>query len=127
MDLFLQRVFDAISNGSTYALVAVALVIIGGIKRIGGVAGALAQHAESTLEKIGAQHLSVVREIFRNQITSEGTRAVLDVDEAQGLSLDPDELLSPWSDRKESRRYGNVPDAVDGIMVEHDVDGERIV
>ncbi len=28
MDLFLQRVFDAISNGSTYALVAVALVLI---------------------------------------------------------------------------------------------------
>ena len=28
MDLFLQRLFDAISNGSTYALVAVALVLI---------------------------------------------------------------------------------------------------
>ena len=28
MDLFLQRVFDAITNGSTYALIAVAMVLI---------------------------------------------------------------------------------------------------
>ena len=27
MELFLQRLFDAVSNGSTYALVAVALVV----------------------------------------------------------------------------------------------------
>ena len=45
-------------------------------RRIGGVAGALAQHAESTLEKIGAERIPIVRELFRNLVTSQGTRAV---------------------------------------------------
>jgi WD40 repeat protein len=48
---------------------------------IGGVAGALAQHAEATLERIGSERQSIVREIFRNLVTAEGTRAVRDVDE----------------------------------------------
>jgi len=48
---------------------------------IGGVAGALAQHAEATLEKVGADKLPLVRELFRNLVTAEGTRAVRDVDE----------------------------------------------
>ena len=48
---------------------------------IGGVAGALAQHAEATLEKVGTDKLPLVRELFRNLVTAEGTRAVRDVDE----------------------------------------------
>ncbi len=48
---------------------------------IGGVAGALAQHAEATLERIGTENLPVVRELFRNLVTSDGTRAVRDVAE----------------------------------------------
>jgi WD40 repeat protein len=43
---------------------------------IGGVAGALAHHAEATLERIGRDRFGVVREIFRNLVTAEGTRAV---------------------------------------------------
>ena len=43
---------------------------------IGGVAGALAQHAESTLDRIGAERIPLVRELFRNLVTSQGTRAV---------------------------------------------------
>ncbi len=43
-------------------------------QEIGGVAGALAQHAEATLQEIGPARASVVREIFRNLITSQGTR-----------------------------------------------------
>ena len=43
---------------------------------IGGVGGALAHHAEATLERIGRDRLAVVRELFRNLITAEGTRAV---------------------------------------------------
>ncbi len=43
---------------------------------IGGVAGALAHHAEMTLERIGAARLPVIRELFRNLVTAEGTRAV---------------------------------------------------
>jgi DNA-binding winged helix-turn-helix (wHTH) protein/WD40 repeat protein len=45
-------------------------------ERIGGVAGALAQHAEATLEKIGRERLPIVRELFRNLVTAQGTRAV---------------------------------------------------
>ena len=35
-------------------------------EHIGGVGGALAQHAEATLEKIGNDRIPIVREIFRN-------------------------------------------------------------
>ncbi len=43
---------------------------------IGGVAGSLAQHAEATLERIGTQRTPLVRELFRNLVTAQGTRAV---------------------------------------------------
>ena len=42
---------------------------------IGGVGGALAQHAEATLEAIGHDRLPIVRELFRNLVTAQGTRA----------------------------------------------------
>jgi WD40 repeat protein len=48
---------------------------------IGGVGGALAQHAEATLDRIGPKRLSLAREMFRNLVTAEGTRAVRDVEE----------------------------------------------
>ncbi|PWB69723.1 MAG: hypothetical protein C3F15_14740, partial [Holophagae bacterium] len=50
-------------------------------ERIGGVSGALAQHAEATLGAIGEERLPIVRELFRNLVTAQGTRAVRDVDE----------------------------------------------
>ena len=56
----------------------------------GGVAGALAQHAEETLERIGDARQALVREIFRNLVTAEGTRA----------SVDREELLSAFADRR---------------------------
>ena len=48
---------------------------------IGGVAGALAQHAEATLEAIGAERLPLVRELFRNLVTAQQTRATRSVDD----------------------------------------------
>ena len=57
---------------------------------IGGVAGALARHAEATLERIGAERQGMVREVFRNLVTSQGTRA----------ACDREELLSVFPDRK---------------------------
>ncbi len=48
---------------------------------IGGVAGALAQYAESTMERIGTERQPIVREIFRNLITAQNTRAARDTDE----------------------------------------------
>ena len=43
---------------------------------IGGVGGALARHAEETIDRIGSDRVPVVRELFRNLVTAEGTRAV---------------------------------------------------
>ena len=48
---------------------------------IGGVGGALARHAEATVDRIGHERLPIVREIFRNLVTAEGTRAVREWDE----------------------------------------------
>ncbi len=48
---------------------------------IGGVGGALAQHAEATIARIGVERIPVVRELFRNLVTTEGTRAVREWDE----------------------------------------------
>lgn len=59
---------------------------------IGGVAGALAQHAEATLEQIGSARVPVVRELFSNLVTAEGTRA----------SCERDELLSVFENRDEA-------------------------
>jgi WD40 repeat protein len=58
-------------------------------EEIGGVAGALAQHAEATLERIGEGRQALVREIFRNLVTAQGTRA----------SCEREELLSAFPDR----------------------------
>jgi WD40 repeat protein len=58
-------------------------------EQIGGVTGALAQHAETTLERIGSHHHTLVREIFRNLVTAQGTRAAIEVEE----------LLSVFEDR----------------------------
>ena len=44
---------------------------------LGGVAGALAQHAEATLAEMAADEQRLVREAFRHLVTAEGTRAVL--------------------------------------------------
>jgi WD40 repeat protein len=54
---------------------------------IGGVAGALAQHAEAAMERIGPERQAVARELFRNLVTAEGTRAAADSHEL--LSLFP--------------------------------------
>jgi WD40 repeat protein len=48
---------------------------------IGGVGGALAQHAEATLEQIGSERIPIAREIFRNLVTAQGTRAARDREE----------------------------------------------
>jgi hypothetical protein len=57
-------------------------------EEIGGVAGALAQHAEQTMDRIGTERQGVVREIFRNLVTSQGTRAVAEREEL--LSVFPE-------------------------------------
>jgi WD40 repeat protein len=56
---------------------------------IAGVEGALAQHAEATMDRIGPVRQGLVREIFRNLVTAQGTRAV----------MDREELLSAFPER----------------------------
>jgi WD40 repeat protein/serine/threonine protein kinase len=46
---------------------------------MGGVGGALGQHAEQTLAALGAEDRRVVREAFRHLVTAEGTRAQISV------------------------------------------------
>ena len=59
-------------------------------EEIGGVGGALAQHAETTMDRIGAERQGMVREIFRNLVTAQWTRAV----------ISREELLSAFPDRQ---------------------------
>ncbi|HEY7816801.1 MAG TPA: hypothetical protein VIG29_01175, partial [Vicinamibacteria bacterium] len=61
---------------------------------IGGVAGALAHHAEVTLSSIGVEKERVVREIFRNLTTASGTR----------FPMSRGELLTVFPEREEASR-----------------------
>jgi WD40 repeat protein len=58
-------------------------------QEIAGVEGALAQHAEATMDRIGPERQTLVREIFRNLVTAQGTRAI----------AEREELLSAFPDR----------------------------
>lgn len=64
------------------------LLTVHAYKDIGGVSGALAQYAESILEQMNSNQHSIVREIFRNLITAQNTRAARDIEEL--LSVFPD-------------------------------------
>jgi WD40 repeat protein/serine/threonine protein kinase len=52
---------------------------------LGGVGGALAQHAEATLEALPPDEQRLVRHAFRHLVTAEGTRAVLSRGELEEL------------------------------------------
>ena len=81
---------------------------------IGGVAGALAQHAETTLERIGTPRHDLVREIFRNLVTAHGTRAV----------IDGDELLSAFPERAAAEAV--LRDLVDArLLTSYEVEGQE--
>jgi DNA-binding winged helix-turn-helix (wHTH) protein/WD40 repeat protein len=56
---------------------------------IGRVGGALARHAEATLIAIGGGKLPIARELFRNLVTAEGTRAVRELDELLSVFSEP--------------------------------------
>ena len=72
---------------------------------IGGVGGALAQHAEATIDRIGSERIPIVRELFRNLVTAEGTRAVREWDELLSIFSDshsesPEEVLRELIDAR---------------------------
>jgi WD40 repeat protein len=56
---------------------------------IGGVGGALARHAEALMERLGPERHGIVREIFRNLVTAQGTRVARDTDELLSVFHEP--------------------------------------
>jgi formylglycine-generating enzyme required for sulfatase activity/WD40 repeat protein/serine/threonine protein kinase len=63
---------------------------------IGGVGGALAQHAQELLQQMTQAEQRIVREAFRRLVTSEGTRAVLtkkDLTQVLGNSTESNVVL----------------------------------
>ena len=72
---------------------------------IGGVGGALAQHAEATIDRIGIERIPIVRELFRNLVTAEGTRAVREWNELLSIFSDsqsesPEDVLRELIDAR---------------------------
>ena len=63
-------------------------------RSLGGVGGALAQHAEATLTAMPAEEQRLVREAFRHLVTAEGTRAVLSRAELGELLGAPDQAAT---------------------------------
>jgi len=56
---------------------------------MGGVAGALSTHADGILSQLPLADQKTVRAIFQRLITSEGTRAIVDMSEMLALADDP--------------------------------------
>jgi serine/threonine protein kinase len=61
---------------------------------MGGVAGALATHADEVLAALPAPDQHVVRAIFQRLVTPERTRAIVDASELRDLSPEVDRLLA---------------------------------
>jgi len=81
---------------------------------IAGVEGALAQHAEATMDAIGPERQGLVREIFRNLVTAHGTRAV----------IDREELLSAFPDREGPEQV--LRQLIDGrLLTTYEIEGKE--
>jgi serine/threonine protein kinase len=61
-------------------------------EQIGGIAGALSQHADETLSSLSASAKKMARELFLRLVTPERTRAIVDLSELQDIGNDPTEV-----------------------------------
>ncbi|MEZ4366746.1 MAG: protein kinase [Kofleriaceae bacterium] len=61
-------------------------------QQMGGVAGALAAHADQLLATLSQRAQLIARAIFQRLVTSEGTRAIVDLDELEAVGDDPAEV-----------------------------------
>jgi hypothetical protein len=88
-----------------------------GYEQIGGVGGALAQHAEAILDYIGEANEPIVRELFRNLVTAQGTRAARDRDELLSVFSDEEPAgrgAGRFQDNEPMKRPGSVPAGAGG-------------
>ena len=85
---------------------------------IGGVGGALARHAEATVDRIGVERIPIVRELFRNLVTAEGTRAVrewgellsvFDTTDVSREGINPSPTKEMWASKKQNVGAGFIP------------------
>ena len=56
----------------------------------------IAEAREQTLDRIGVERQGMVREIFRNLVTAEGTRASIDREQLLSVFLEPDEAFGAF-------------------------------
>ncbi|RKH03078.1 serine/threonine-protein kinase PknK [Corallococcus sp. CA053C] len=68
------------------------LLTQGAYEAMGGIAGALASHADSVLESLSPQERTLVRALFLRLVTPERTRAIVSLDELRELTKDTGEM-----------------------------------
>jgi eukaryotic-like serine/threonine-protein kinase len=68
------------------------LLTIERYEAMGGIAGALATHADSVLQELPPQAKPLAREVFLRLVTPERTRAIVSLEELRELSKDASEL-----------------------------------
>jgi WD40 repeat protein/serine/threonine protein kinase len=88
----------------------------GAYEAMGGVGGALGQHAEQTLAALGAEDRRLVREAFRHLVTAEGTRAQLSIAELCQVLASPS--ASAVIDQLVAARLFVIAEHEDGARVE---------
>jgi hypothetical protein len=68
------------------------LLTVESYKALGGIAGALASHADAVLAELGPQARALARTVLLRLVTSERTRAIVTMDELEELSRDRGEV-----------------------------------
>jgi serine/threonine protein kinase len=68
------------------------MLTLASYKALGGIAGALASHADSVLAQLNPQQRNLVRALFLRLVTSERTRALVTLDELQEVTQDRAEV-----------------------------------
>jgi eukaryotic-like serine/threonine-protein kinase len=68
------------------------LISAASYRELGGISGVLAQHADQVVAALPTQQQKLVRALFQRLVTSDGTRAVVNIDELVELSRDPAEV-----------------------------------
>ncbi len=74
-----------------------------GYRALGGIAGALASHADRVVEKMTPEGRALCRVLFLQLVTAERTRAIREIDELRQIANNSPEFESVLSEMVESR------------------------